>query len=247
MSRLHDKVALVTGGSRGIGGAIARRLAADGARVCIAYRSRWEAAAKTISAVCQGGGEGFAIEIDAATASGSAEAAREAFARWGRIDILVNNAGKSARRALSEVDEEYFHSVMNNNVLSVITTTNAVLPHMRDSGRIINVSSLAAMSPYPGASIYAASKAAVEALTRSWAAELAPRGITVNAVAPGLVLTELTESLPVERKNSLVARTMLGRAGQPEDIADVVAFLASNDARWVTGKVLGVDGGVLTF
>jgi 3-oxoacyl-[acyl-carrier protein] reductase len=241
---LEGKVALVTGGSRGIGAAIARRLAQDGAKVAVNYSSSKQAAEAVVRTIKEDGGEAVLAPGDVSAKDGPAKitaAARDAF---GRIDILVNNAGVLDIATLGDATPEHFEKVFGVNVFGVAAMTRAAAPHLPDGGgRVINTSSIGARAAIPGLSAYIASKAAVDALTRSFAAELGPRGITVNAVAPGVTDTDMLIRDP-KFLDEAVAKTPLGRVGQPADIAGTVAFLASADAGWVTGQVIDTSGGL---
>jgi 3-oxoacyl-[acyl-carrier protein] reductase len=245
---LQDRTALVTGSSRGIGAATAQRLAADGARVAIHFnqsRDRADALARTIT---DGGGRAAVIGGDLATPTGPVDLVKAAFAALGDIDILINNAGVFEGKALESLTAEQIDHVLAVNLRAVLLTTRefAAATHTRH-GRVVNISSIAARVPAGGGSLYAASKAAVESLTRSHATELGPRGITVNAVAPGTTETDMSAAgFPPGAKAIIVKGTALGRFGQPDDIAKVVALLCTDDAAWITGQVLGADGGMLT-
>jgi 3-oxoacyl-[acyl-carrier protein] reductase len=245
-ARLSARTAIVTGGSRGIGAAVARRLAADGARVAVVYRSNSKEADAVVQSIRNNGAEAIAVQADVADASSvnaMVSTVREAF---GAIDILVNNAGILESQAVGSIDEASFTAQFRTNVLSAILVTQAVLPHVPPrGGRIVNVSSSLVYRPRAGLSVYAASKAAVGALTHSFAVELGPRNITVNAVAPAMTRTDMTAPIAEEVKARMRESTPLGRLAEPEDIADAVAFLASDDARWITGRTLKTDGGFI--
>ena len=239
------KVALVTGGSRGIGAAIARRLAREGANVAIGYKSRRDAAEAVIADISRLGAEGEAFAADVSRADEVKGMVAAAVSRFGRIDIVVNNAGIGEYRPLDQLDRAFFTRLFEANVLSAIEVTQAALPHLpRPGGRVINIASRLAFDPMLGSSIYAATKSAIITLTHAFARELGPRGITVNCVAPGLTATDMAAAIPKERHEAVAAATPLRRLGQPEDIADIVAFLASEDARWMTGRTLLADGGM---
>ena len=243
--RLAGKVAVVTGASRGIGAAIARRLAADGAKVVVNYSRNADAVAQVVAQIAAAGGEAFAVQADIADLGAVARLFEETNARFGRLDILVNNAAIADFRPLDAIDPAHFDRQFAVNVRGLLFATQAAARQMGAGGRILHISSGAAQAAPPGTSVYSASKAAVEAMAKSHAAELGARGITVNVVAPGTTETDmLNAAMPKEVQQAMVANTALGRLGQPEDIADVVAFLASEDARWVTGQVLGVSGGL---
>jgi len=243
--RLQGKVALVTGGSRGIGAAIAQRLAAEGATIALSYVSNQAAADKVVAAIQASGSTALAVKANAASEADGKNLAAEVIKAFGKIDILVNNAGVFDFAPLDQITLEHYDKIYNVNVKGVIATTIAALPHLSDGGRIINISSGAADATMPGASVYSSSKSALDTLSRIWAQDLGKRQITVNSVSPGVTVTDMMEAgLPVEAQQNYVEKTALGRLGQPSDIADVVAFLASDDARWVTGQVINVDGGL---
>ena len=250
MKKLEGKVALVTGAARGIGAAIAERLAADGASVAINYATSKEDAEALAERIRGNGGKAKAIHADIGNPSQAKAFVDAAVKEFGRLDILVNNAGKFHIGPIGTVDEADVRSQFAVNVDGPIFATQAAASHFStEGGRVINVSSIAATHPLPGLSVYSATKAALDALTRVWAAELGPRGVTVNAVAPGAVDTAMLKAATPqmggeEAVKGMVARTPLGRLGTTSDVADVVAFLASPDARWVTGQVLATTGGL---
>jgi len=232
---LQGKVALVTGGSRGIGAAIARRLAQDGAKVAVNYSSSKQAAEAVVRTIQEDGGEAVLAPGDVSAKDGPAKIAAAARDAFGRIDILVNNAGVLDVATLGDATREHFEKVFAVNVFGVAAMTRAAAAHLPDGGRVINTSSIGARAAMPGLSAYIASKAAVDAL--------GPRGITVNAVAPGTTDTDMLIRDPKFLEDA-VAKTPLGRVGQPADIAGTVAFLASADAAWVTGQVIDASGGL---
>jgi 3-oxoacyl-[acyl-carrier protein] reductase len=247
MIDLSGKSAIVTGASRGIGRAIAIRLATQGADVAFSYRGN-EAAAKETSAAIEGLGrralavQGNAMDPDAADAL--VKAALEAF---GKVDILVNNAGITRDDLLMRMSVEAFRDVLETNLFGAFYATKAVTRPMlkAKSGRIINITSVSGQAGQMGQANYSSAKAGLIGLTKATARELASRGITCNAVAPGFVLTELTQDLPDALKAEITNRTPLGRFGTTEEIANAVAFLASDDAAFITGQVLAVDGGLV--
>jgi 3-oxoacyl-[acyl-carrier protein] reductase len=242
---LTGKVALVTGGSRGIGAAIARRMAAAGAHVAIGYQARGDAAASLVADITQAGGHGLAVQGDIADADAAQRIATETVARFGRIDILVNCAGIGPYRAMGAMDAAFIRSILDANVLGTVLITQAVLAHLSaPGGRIINIASALAYRPVPTSSVYSASKAAVVTLTHAWSKELGPRGITVNAIAPGVIETEMTAGILAERGPAVVAMTPLGRIGQTDDIAGIALFLCSAEAGWITGRTIVADGGI---
>lgn len=242
---LQGKIALVTGGSRGIGRAIAKRLGNDGAQVAVQFNANEEAAQEVVSAIEGVGGHAFTLQANL----GDIESVRrlwQAFDnRCAGLDILVNNAGDAKFAPLVEVGEAEFDAIFNLNVRGLFFNTQEAACRMRPAGRIINISSGITRANVAGGAVYSGSKAAVEAFTRSWAAELGTRGITVNTVSPGMTETDLMRSVtPDEMLDGIIKQTPLGRLGQPADIADVVAFLCSEDARWITANNLLANGGV---
>jgi 3-oxoacyl-[acyl-carrier protein] reductase len=243
MNNLRGRVALVTGSSRGIGAAIAKRLASDGASVLIHYNSQREPAERLAREIPGS----RVLGADLASPTAPAELVRAAFDAFGALDILVNNAGALEVGALDALGAESIDRMFAVNVRAVILATREFAAVTKSAvGRVINISSIAGSMPNGGAAVYAATKAALESLTRSYATELGARGMTVNAVAPGPTATDMYDAFPAATK-AVVARTIpLGRFGRPEDIAPVVAFLASDDAAWVTGQVIAASGGAIT-
>lgn len=243
--RLEGKVALVTGGSRGIGAAIALKLGAEGARVVLSYAANKEAADKVVAEIKALGAQAVAVKANVTSAQDSAAIVAEITKVFGKIDILVNNAGVFEMGPIDAIEVEQFDRLFDVNVRGVIATTIAALPHINDGGRIINISSGAADATMTGASLYSATKSALDTLSRIWAQDLGKRQITVNSVSPGVTVTDMFKAgIPEEGHKYMIDKTALGRLGQPEDIADVVAFVASSDARWITGQVINVDGGI---
>ena len=243
---LEGKVALVTGASRGIGAAIARRLAMGGAKVVVNYHRSAEAAAQVVARIEAAGGQALAVQADLADLVQIRNLFAVTMERFGRLDILVNNAGVARFQPLEAIDVADYESQFAVNVRGVLFETQETARLMgKEGGRIINISSGAATAAPPSTSVYSATKAAVETLTRVYAAELGPRHITVNAVSPGLVQTDMLESvIPAEILQTMIASTPLRRLGTPEEIADAVAFLASEEACFITGQVLAVSGGL---
>jgi 3-oxoacyl-[acyl-carrier protein] reductase len=242
---LSGKVALITGGSRGIGAAVARRFAAAGSQVAIGYQARGDAAASLVAEITKAGGQCLAVQGDIADADAAQRIAADTVARFGRIDILVNCAGIGPYRPLGAMDAAFIRAILDANVLGTVLVTQAVLAHLTaPGGRIINFASALVFRPVPTSSVYSASKAAVITLTHAWSKELGPRGITVNAIAPGVIETEMTASILAERGASVVAATPLGRIGQTDDIAGIALFLCSSEAGWITGRTIIADGGV---
>lgn len=244
-SGLAGRVALVTGGSRGIGRAIVERLAADGADVVFFYRGNAEAAAEVVSTVQGAGGKAEAMQVDVSDAAAVGAAVESLIAARGRIDVLVNNAGIVRDNLLALLADDDIRAVLDTNVVGVFNVTRAVVPHMisRRAGRIVNLSSVAAAKGGRGQSNYAASKGAIEAFTRAMAVELASRGIAVNCVAPGVITTEMSEQVREAAGEQVKARILMRRFGQPQDVANAVWFLASSFAGYINGHVLNVDGG----
>jgi 3-oxoacyl-[acyl-carrier protein] reductase len=241
---LSGKVALITGASRGIGAGVARRFAAAGMRVAIGYQASGDAAASLAAEITQAGGECITVQGDVADADAAQQIATNTVARFGRIDVLVNCAGIGPYRPLGAMDAAFIRAILDANVLGTVLITQAVLPHLTaPGGRIINVASALAFRPIPTSSVYSASKAAVVTLTHAWGKELGPRGITVNAIAPGVIETDMTAAILAERGAGIVASTPLGRIGQTDDIAGIALFLCSADAGWITGRTIVADGG----
>ena len=246
---LEDKIAVVTGASRGIGRAIAETLAAEGATVVVNYQTNAEAAETVVSAITAAGGRALAIRADVsdtAAAEGLIKAAIDAF---GHIDIVVNNAGTTRDTLLLSMKEEQWDVVLATNLKSVFNVCKAAARPMlrrKQGGRIINISSVSGIVGQPGQTNYAASKAGIIGFSKSLAKELGSRGITVNVVAPGFVLTDLTAGLSDELVQQTLGYIPLGRWGQAQEIAHAVAFLASDRASYITGEVLRVDGGIGT-
>jgi len=243
---LAGKIAVVTGGSRGIGRATSVALAEAGARVLINYRSNEEAASETLRLVEEAGGQGELLEFDVSDPDSVEAAIQGAVARHGRIDILVNNAGISIDQLLLRVSVKDLETTWATNVNGAVFCAKACIrPMMKNRwGRIINVSSVVAESGNAGQVVYAASKAALLGVTRTLAREYASRGITVNAIAPGFIETDMTADLPDAARKVIVDQTPLGRIGRPEEVAAAVVFLASDEASYITGQVVRINGGM---
>ena len=243
--KLEGKIALVTGASKGIGGAIARHLAAEGASVVVNYASSKTDGDRVVAEITKLGGKAIAVQGDVSKKADIDRLMSETKKAYGRLDILVNNAGVYTPFApLGQITEEIFHHIYNLNVLGLILTTQEALKLMPDGGSIINVSSVVSTLSPPGNSIYNSSKSAVDGLTRTFARELAPKKIRVNSVNPGLIDTEGVQNSPLNaRKDQIAAKTPLGRVGVPNDIAPAVVFLASDESSWMTGETFYITGG----
>jgi 3-oxoacyl-[acyl-carrier protein] reductase len=247
MSKLTGKVAIVTGASKGIGAAIAKALAAEGASVVVNYASSKNGADAAVSEIAKKGGKAVAVGGDVSKAADAQGIIDAAIRNFGRLDILVNNSGVYEFAPIQEFTEEQFHRQFNTNVLGLLLTTRAALKHMSEGGSIINVSSAVTRLTPPASAVYSGTKGAVDTITGVLAKELGPKRIRVNAINPGVVETEGTISggfIGSEFENGLIARTPLGRTGKPDDIADVAVFLASNDSRWLTGEQIAASGGI---
>ena len=244
--RLKDQVALVTGGSRGIGRAIVRAFAAEGARVAFVYRGNKEAADKLAAETAGAGGTVLALQADVTSADDAQKCVERVTKEWGRVDILVNNAGIIKDDLFVRMEPEAWQAVLQTNLGGVYNFCRAVAyPMMKQrGGRIINVSSVAAEHVNPGQTNYAASKGAINSFTRALAAELASRNVTVNAIAPGFIETDMSEAVRNKAGDLIKKMIPMRRLGQPEDVARVAVFLASAEAAYVTGQVLTVDGGL---
>ena len=245
MTPLSDKVAIVTGSSQGIGAGIARRLAADGARVVINYSRNAAAAESVVRDIAAAGGTAIAVQADIAQPGQIAPLIDAAIAAFGRLDILVNNAGIYQPDTLDSVTADSFDAHFKLNVRGLLLTTQAAARVMRAGAVIVNISSGLAHSPYPVVHVYCATKGAVDTLTRSLALELGPRQIRVVGIAPGFVKTEGNAESAAGMDDYFIAKTPLGRVGMPADIAAAVAFAVSADAAWVTGATLDVAGGMV--
>jgi len=245
--KLSGKVAVVTGASKGIGAAIAKHLAAEGAAVVVNYSSSKSGADKVVAAITGAGGKAVAVQADVAKQADIDRLFAETKKAFGRLDILVNNAGIYEFAPLEAITPEHYHKQFNLNVLGLILTSQAAVKLFDAAGgSIVNISSIVSTLAFPNASVYSATKGAVDAITRSLASELGPRKIRVNAIRPGMVETEGTHAAGIEEsemKKQVLAGTPLGRLGQPDDIAGAAVFLASADSSWITGETLVIAGG----
>ena len=244
---LKDKVALVTGASRGIGRAIATTLAGSGALAVINYRNNAAAADEVVSAITAAEGRAAAIQADVSDAAEVERLFKAVIERYGKIDILVNNAGITRDTLLLRMKEEDFDAVLQTNLRGVYLCTKAALRPMTKarSGRIINITSVVGLMGNAGQANYAAAKAGIIGFTKAAAREIASRNITVNAIAPGYIETELTDVLSETVRQAILENIPLGRLGQPQDVANLVCFLASDAAAYITGQTLTVDGGMV--
>jgi 3-oxoacyl-[acyl-carrier protein] reductase len=245
--RLTGKVAVVTGASKGIGAAIALHLAAEGAAVVVNYSSSKEGAERIVAEITGRGGKAVAVQANVAKKADIQRLFAEAKKAFGRLDILVNNAGIYEFAPLEEVTPDHFHKLFDLNVLGLLLTTQEAVKHLGEGGSIINISSVVATAAPPNTSVYSATKAAVDAVTRSLAKELGPRKIRVNAINPGMVETEGFHASGIgesDLRRQIEAQTPLGRIGRPRDIAPAAVFLASDDSAWITGETLYIAGGI---
>ena len=243
---LESRIALVTGASRGIGEVIAISLAKAGAKVAVNYHTGAEPASRVVEAIAASGGEAIAVGGDVSQEDQVDSIVKGVVRSWGRLDILVNNAGITRDKLLLRMSADEWDEVISVNLRGVYLSTKSVLPHMirQRHGRIVNMSSVVGLTGNPGQANYAASKAGIIGFTKSMAREVASRNITVNAVAPGYITTTMVQKLPEDVRKGILARIPMSRFGTPEDVAQVVTFLCTDGAGYVTGQVIGIDGGL---
>lgn len=246
MGTLNDKVAVVTGASKGIGAGIAERLAADGAKVVVNYARSADAAQALVAKIKDAGGSAIAVKADVSQLADIEALFKATADAFGALDILVNNAGIYEFAGLMDVTPEHFDRQYALNVKGLVFCTQAAVRAFGERGGVVvNISSGVALTPMPQAQIYSSTKGAVDTLTRGLALELGPRGIRVVGIAPGLTATEGTSDMDAQTTQYIVGRTPLGRLGTPKDIAAAVAFVASEDGAWITGETIQVGGGLL--
>jgi 3-oxoacyl-[acyl-carrier protein] reductase len=247
MSKLKGKVAIVTGASKGIGAAIAKSLAAEGASVVVNYASSKAGADSVVAGIVAAGGKAVAVRGDVSKAGDAQGIVDAAIKQFGRLDVLVNNSGVYGFGPIENITEEDFHRHFNINVLGLLLTTQAAVKHLGEGSSIINIGSVVTRITPPGSAVYSGTKGAVDAITGVLSRELGARKIRVNALNPGMVETEGTHSagfIGSDFETGAVAQTPLGRIGQPNDIASIAVFLASDDSHWLTGERLLAGGGV---
>ncbi|CAN5398910.1 glucose 1-dehydrogenase [soil metagenome] len=247
MSKLKGKVAVVTGGSKGIGAAIAKSLAAEGASVVVNYASSKAGADEVVAAITKAGGKAVAVGGDVSKAADAQGILAAAIKQYGRLDILVNNSGVYEFAPVEQITEAQFHKLFNINVLGLLLTTQAAVKHMGEGASIINIGSGVTRLTPPNSAVYTATKGAVDAITGVFAKEFGARKIRVNSVNPGMVDTEGAQTggfIGSDFEKTLVAQTPLGRVGRVGDIASIAVFLASDDSAWLTGEILIASGGL---
>lgn len=247
MNKLAGKVAVVTGASKGIGSGIAEALAAAGAAVIVNYASSKVEADAVVTAITDKGGQALAVQGDVSCKTDAEAIIAGAIGAFGRLDILVNNSGVYEFGPIEEITQEHFHRQFNVNVLGLIQVTQAAIPYLGKGSSIINISSVCSHLTPPNAAVYVGTKGAVDAITGSLAKELGPKQIRVNAINPGLTKTDGTHSanmVTTDRERTVITQTPLQRVGEVSDIAPIAVFLASDDARWLTGEILIAAGGL---
>ncbi len=243
----EQKVALVTGASRGLGRAIALRLARDGVRVAVNYRSRDEDAAQVVEEITKSGGTAMPWKADIADGQAVRAMVKGIVQKWGRLDILVNNAGIVRDTLLLRMPDDAWDEVIDTNLRGAYLCTKYALRPMMDAGwgRVINIASLAGVIGSAGQANYSAAKGGLIAFTKSVAREAGPKGITANAIAPGFIVTDMTDKLPEDMRDMVLGRIPLGRFGRAEDVAELAAFLAGEAAGYITAQVINIDGGII--
>ena len=246
-AELDGQVALVTGASRGIGAAIACRLAQAGARVGVNYHSSREAAVLVVDDIVNNGGEALLVEGDVSQESLAESAVKQVVEQWQRIDILVNNAGINRDRLLLRMSSSDWDQVLDVNLRGAFLCTKFVMPYLikQRKGRVVNISSVVGVSGNPGQANYAAAKAGLIGFTKAVAREVASRSVTVNALAPGFVTTGMVEGMPEGKRQQILDRIPMGRLGSAQDVAEAALFLCSGGASYITGQVLAIDGGLI--
>lgn len=246
--KLKDKVAIVTGSSKGIGASIAKHLAAEGAAVAVNYSSSKEDADRVVAEIAKNGGKAIAVKANLSNKADIKRLITETINTFGKLDILINNAGIYESSSFDNVTEESFHKMFNLNVLGLLLASQEAAKHFGSSGgSIVNISSMASVLSPPNYTVYSATKAAVDSITKTLSKELGPRNIRVNAINPGMVETEGFRAAGLHEskfRDEVESRTPLGRIGQPQDIAPAVVFLVSDDASWITGETLFITGGI---
>jgi 3-oxoacyl-[acyl-carrier protein] reductase len=252
MNKLENKIAIVTGASKGIGAAIAKHFASAGAKVVVNYASSKEGADKVVKAIAENGGIAIAVQADVSNVADVSRLFEETQKAFGKLDILVNNAVAQGYAPIEQISVDAFHQSFNVNVLGPVLTIQAALKLFGDKGgNIINISSGASKYPLPSASLYSATKAALDAFTVALSKELGVQNVRINSILPGATETEGATSAGVTKgsdyEKMFIANTPLGRRGQPEDIAKAAVFLASDDAAWITGEQISVSGGMYGF
>ncbi|WP_422123542.1 3-oxoacyl-[acyl-carrier-protein] reductase [Planococcus sp. X10-3] len=247
MSDLTGKTAIITGGSRGIGAEIARRFADAGAKVVVNYSGSQQKAEAVVASIKENGGEAIAVKANVSDAEAVKAMVEETMSTFGSVDILVNNAGITRDNLMMRMKDDEWDDVINTNLKGVFVCTKAVTRQMmkQRSGRIVNIASIVGVMGNAGQANYVASKAGVIGLTKTTARELASRGITANAVAPGFITTDMTDGLNEDIQQSMMAQIPLGRFGKPEEVAKAALFLASDEASYMTGQTLHLDGGMV--
>ena len=247
MGKLDGKAALVTGASRGIGAEIAKQLAKEGARVAVNYSGSQGKAEEVVNEIIAAGGQAFAIQASVSDAENVTDMVKQTIDQFGSVDILVNNAGITRDNLLMRMKESEWDDVIDTNLKGVFLCTKAVTRQMmkQRAGKIINIASIVGVSGNAGQANYVAAKAGVIGLTKTTAKELASRHINVNAIAPGFITTEMTDELSDDVKNQMLTQIPLSKLGNPQDVAKAVVFLASDDASYITGQTLHVDGGMV--